>query len=797
MKKLTAFFILLGWLVPQLLAQKTEQLIFSKKPLLFEKLYLHIDREFYTPGDIIWLKAFQVNGNTFQLNSNYRNIFVEMVAENGRIVHELMLFSINGQAAGELKTDTLSEGIYTIRAHTKYLENFGEEALFHQKIYLSKSLKKPDPVDKTTPEVSKVAVDFLPEGGLLVLNATNNVAFKAIDQNGRGIAVAGKILNDLGEVVQSFSTSYLGMGKFLLQPADGRTYYALVDQHPELKIALPQAQPTGFAIQYKEENDSLKLNISSNRKQKTNLTCFLIASHKGIILTADTVKLVGFNQSIRLNKALFTTGISKITMLDSLQNPVAERLIYVDQDKNDLLSIGLNRKEFLPREEVKMNVDLNLEPGDSVTSTLSVSVVNRSFFSTGERNQNIKSYLLLDSELKGAIESPASYFVTDESHSTAEKLDLLMLVHGWRSYLWDDVVQIPRPSLDDWNDAGITVSGYVKKLLWNAPVHEARLSMDYAFRNFKMGETTTDKDGRFCFRNIYLLENLRVMLNAEKQGGSHNTEIILDPAPKKDTILVMKELCFDIDLNSEFMRENYSRRLKEQDYIPEYGSILLQSVDIVKKKNNAIMRSNGIYPWADRTLTISRDDYRFYNLLDYLKYKLPSLTDNGDEVLLNGKPFDFMIDALDSYYSFQEIRTLRMNEIATIDIVNPGFRSGFSPGTLGVVNQNGLIAIYKKAIPDVMQSDMYVRGRIMPTLKGYKLPGKFYTPEYTLENLKSATPDFRSTLYWNPDVQVKNGKADVSFFTADVLADYLVYMEGITKKGKICYGTTGFTVRKK
>jgi hypothetical protein len=428
---------------------------------------------------------------------------------------------------------------------------------------------------------------------------------------------------------------------------------------------------------------------------------------------------------------------------------------------------------------------------------MSVAVVSKNSFSTGENNQNIKSYLLLDSDLKGAIESPATYFVDDKFQTSAEKLDLLMLVHGWRSYLWDDVEKTPIPSFEDWNDAGINITGYVKKLLWKAPVPDAEVTMDYVYKKFRIGKTTTDLNGRFLFKHTYLLESLKVMLNARTKGGTRNTEIILDPLPKKDSIVMLGNTCFNIDLNSDFIRDNYSKRMKEMEYNPEKGTILLEGVDIVQNKNNAIMRSGGAYPWADNTLTITRNDYSFINLIDYLKYKVPALTDYGDEIMLRGKPVVFMVDGLDSYYSLKEIRTIQMNEIETIDILNPGFRIGYSPDFLGNVDQNGLIAIYKKPLPDVMQSDIYTKGRIMPRIKGYTQPKKFYSPVYSLENINSTQPDFRPTLYWDPDVNFVNGKAILDFFTSDVPAEYVVYLEGITKNGKICFGTTKFTVNKK
>ena len=44
-------------------------------------------------------------------------------------------------------------------------------------------------------------------------------------------------------------------------------------------------------------------------------------------------------------------------------------------------------------------------------------------------SDNIVSYLLLTSDLKGHIEAPGSY-----SRETPEHIDLLMLTHGWTRY---------------------------------------------------------------------------------------------------------------------------------------------------------------------------------------------------------------------------------------------------------------------------------------------------------------------------------------------------------------------------
>jgi hypothetical protein len=49
--------------------------------------------------------------------------------------------------------------------------------------------------------------------------------------------------------------------------------------------------------------------------------------------------------------------------------------------------------------------------------------------------------------------------------------------------------------------------------------------------------------------------------------------------------------------------------------------------------------------------------------------------------------------------------------------------------------------------------------------------------------------DLRSTIHWEPNlITDENGKATVSFFSADKPADYTVIMEGTDLEGNIGYG---------
>ncbi len=799
------FFLLLNLLIGLYVsAQNIETWVNSQKPMLFEKIYVHVDRELYAPGDKIWLKVYQVNGITHKLNSNFRNVFIQLVAESGKVISENVLFTIKGQAQGQIETSGLESGIYTIRAYTKYLKNFGEEACFHKRIWITKTMNSVDLNKSEQIDYSTIDVSFLPEGGNLVLNAVNTVAFKAIDNKGRGIYVSGKILNNSGDTITSFTTSFKGMGKFLLLTEDGEQYFAVIDQAPSVKIPLPSALPDAVGLTVKATEESLLLGISTNMKKTVFPEFYLVASHKGVVLFYQKIEMTDFAHSLKVTKSQFPKGISKISLLDMQLNPLAERLVFVDDGKEDLLRLTPVKTKFAPREAVSVKVESLLSQNDSINSTLSVAVVNRNYFGTGGNSQNIKSYLLLDSDLHGAIEAPASYFVNDEVLTSSEKIDLSMMVQGWKSHSWDDFCQTPSPALNDWNDAGIDIQGVVLKLFRDAVVPDAKVVLGPAGGSFLMMETNSDSAGRFEFNRIYLRDSTQVMVNARTKSGGRNTRVFLDPPFQKDSAVnigSMNKTIFNIELHRQFAMDNYYRRMKEMGYNPEKGSILLSEVEIIEDRIPKEATQFKIYQNPDKSLKITPNDYQYNSVFDYLEGKVAGLIVTGEQISIRGggTPL-FIIDGIEvsdfppgSGNVLKEIRSLTMKEIDKIEIL----KNGGNLAAFGSKGANGVIAIYRTTGDYTENKDHYVWGRITEKVNGYQRIGKFYSPKYTPENSNSPQPDFRPTLYWNPEFKLTDSTANLEFFTSDEISRFDVIIEGITKNGKICFGTTSFSVDKK
>ncbi|MDR0796261.1 MAG: TonB-dependent receptor plug domain-containing protein, partial [Tannerella sp.] len=71
---------------------------------------------------------------------------------------------------------------------------------------------------------------------------------------------------------------------------------------------------------------------------------------------------------------------------------------------------------------------------------------------------------------------------------------------------------------------------------------------------------------------------------------------------------------------------------------------------------------------------------------------------------------------------------------------------------------------------------------------GYQKPVEFYSPKYeTLEAKHQTVPDYRTTIFWKPDVVISDDdeEATFEFYTSDFPTTYSVVIEGLRTDGRI------------
>ena len=106
------------------------------------------------------------------------------------------------------------------------MKNFQEDDSYVQKIQIVNPKYRGNETKKTS--TTEYDFQFLPEGGHILVGVKNNVGIKALDDQGKGIAASGRILNSNGEAVAGFKSNPLGIGKFSFTPIEGEKYTAEV-----------------------------------------------------------------------------------------------------------------------------------------------------------------------------------------------------------------------------------------------------------------------------------------------------------------------------------------------------------------------------------------------------------------------------------------------------------------------------------------------------------------------------------------------------------------------------------------
>jgi hypothetical protein len=80
---------------------------------------------------------------------------------------------------------------------------------------------------------------------------------------------------------------------------------------------------------------------------------------------------------------------------------------------------------------------------------------------------------------------------------------------------------------------------------------------------------------------------------------------------------------------------------------------------------------------------------------------------------------------------------------------------------------------------------------------GLQMQREFYSPVYeTKEQIEKRIPDFRTTLFWTPDIITDNeGKAALRFYSADRKGKYVAVLQGMNEQGNFVTGSTTFEVK--
>ena len=618
-------------------------------------------------------------------------------------------------------------------------------------------------------------VKFFPEGGALINIPHQNVAFKAQGADGFSKEIEGFLFNSKGDTLTNFRSEHNGMGIFTMNPVNNETYYVTVRTNDSItkRFDLPAIEPKGISIAMSHYKQEIRYEIQKTEATEWPQKLFLLAHTRGklaILQPINPKRTFG-----KMNDSLFTEGITHFMLIDEQGNALSERLIFVPDHKPNQWQITADQPTYGKREKVSLQIAAKDNEGNPVEGTFSVSITDRKSIQPDSLADNILSNLLLTSDLKGYVEDPAYYFLNQDAR-TLRSIDYLMMTHGWRRNKMENVLRTPSLNFTNYIEKGQTISGRIMGF-FGANVKKGPICVLAPKYNI-IATTETDEKGQFIV-NTSFRDSTTFLVQARTKKGFAGVDILMDPP--QYPVATHKAPYFNGA--TTFMEDNLMNT--RDQYYMEGGMRVynLKEVTVTAKRERPSSKS--IYTGGINTYTVEEDRLQGYGQTAFdAASRLPSVTiTNGSEIHIrnNSEPAIIVIDDIVYEDASDILKDIQVSDMSSISLLR-----GADAVILGPRASGGAVVITLKDPRNLPARP--AQGIITYTPLGYSESVEFYHPTYDTPEKKNAQrSDFRSTVYWNPELRLDaEGKATIEYYTPDSTAPEDIIIEGVDKNGKVC-----------
>lgn len=723
-----------------------------------EKIYLHLDKPYYAAGEYMYFRAYLTDIHLNQKNAASNIIYAELSDEEKQIVKRALLYSEENEFAGQFQLpDSLPSANYHLRAYTNWMRNAGEEYFYHRDIYIGHPTEHKILQEKTF----DYQVGFYPEGGHLLYDVPNKIAFKAVGNDGFGINITGTLTDNLGNKLVKFNSLHGGMGMFEFTPQENRSYKAAVSYDNIIKECTLPSATEGTILSVTQSEDSVYLTIKSNKPGEERIT--IIGQSRHTICYAVEGLRKEQDYTITLSKKEFPTGIAQFTLLKE-GFPISERLLFIDKKDDLLVTITSDKDKYGDREKVMLDIEITDKGGNPVEGSFSLAVTDDKVIIPSIGTQNIKGSLLLDSDLKGFIENPGWYFA-DNDTERKEALDILLCTQGWTRYTREGMNN-PSEKYYYPVESEFQITGKVTNLI-GRPVKESEVLL-FSSNNIP-GIAKTEKNGRFGFYGFDCPDST-VFVIQSRTKNNRKTFIGIE-IDKPDNFAKIDILPLDKKKNEKYTTEiSYIEQATRQiQYDKNIWTIQLSEITVTSIRNEERFTRTNSFLFEGEKIN---KPYAIRNIL----YTLPNPNPGPEGLLVSIENALYIVDGVEIDFETWDYSYSRMpvNMFESIEILRP-----VDAAIFGVRGSFGAYIIKTRKFEGKnITSDASIQ---IYQPEGYCVRKEFYIPPYDKPEVKqNPTPDLRSTIYWNPVIKTDtDGQTKVEFYTGDNVQTYSYTLEGI------------------
>ena len=805
-----------------------------------EKVYLHFDNMGYFENETLWFKAYVTRTYDGHASDLSKVLYVELLNPTGDVLQTLK-YPIDslGQSHGEMKLDTiLGSGLYEVRAYTRYMTNWGTNAVFSRVIPIFKTPKtegdysdltiatipyhnrlpnRRDPLDSlyvraagegvyTDDLMKTISVKFYPEGGDLIAGKKCRVAMLAVDDNGHPHEGEGFVMNERGDVLASVKTDTLGRGLFELVPDTGKLTFQMRNLKKSTRrsvqyFTLPEAKKEGCTLHVDAVNENMLATLQCTDKMCGNQLGYVLM-HNGNIYRCDTLTASPLME-IELDRQAMPEGVNQMTVFDSRGAIMAERLFFLcpKPDKGDSIQVTAITQRLKPCGKVEL--ELQTKPN----ANLSFSAMDAKTMTNGKQG-NMKTWMLLSSEVRGYIHNVDYYFEADDKEHR-QNADLLMMTQGWRRYDWrlmseKYTFRKAQPIEDQFY-----LNGQLKVYRKHNPVSNVRMYVSLYNEKGQslIGNAVTDAEGNYAFKMpfldgewkmcIYTTRDIKKKDKEKEKRKTYYVGIDRQFSPNPRYLTPSETTILHPLAPNAFVKKPFEELEEEDEFIPiTEKDYVLQNVT-VKAKRKYFTNDNwrfkneeygkqyaSLYYNADRELDkiLDRGEPAPY-IHDFILQKLKDRLGKYNYIPRDTKAFTserifYVIDNNDRSVS----SPVYLDEVKSIYIVFNEMISPTIENAWTFIDTPKLNIIVYLYCHHLFSSESN-KGLRRTYFQGFNQASTFKTEDYSVI---PPMADFRRTIWWQPDITTDaQGKAKVEFFNNSTCEEMYISVEGMTQDGKV------------
>ncbi|WP_179344865.1 hypothetical protein [Winogradskyella ursingii] len=739
-----------------------------------EVTYAHLNKSTFIKGEMIGFSAYVFDKDLKIPSKLTKNLYCTISDENNKVIKSKLIKINNGFAHNVFNIDsTFTSGNYTFNAYTNWMRNFDEPNAY------TESFKVINPDEETIIKktVTEHILDaqFLPEGGNFIDDVKTTVGVIIKNIEGFGVAdIEGTVYDSNNQLITTFKTSKLGIGRFLLHPKMNQEFLVKINHlNKDFNFKIDDIQPKGISINI--TNTSRKLVVGLNTNDRT-LEEIRGKRFQLLINNGKDAKSIGvsFNEKSTVktieNEQLFS-GINILTLFDENNRPVLERMVFnyegIERLTTDLPTIKKIRDSMQIKVPISNLADTSLE-----NSNISISVLPEATKSY-HKHQNIISQSYLQPYVNGYIEN-AHYYFTDIDGRKKYELDNLLITQGWSSYNWNTIFNYKSDNNFVFEDGILLKANQNNKKNQNFMVYPLK-------NNDGIALNLSEDNNSFVVSSLYPEgdESLGIS-STDKKGKADQPNLYLQFFPSKipEYNYSVKALPTNQSTISELTSTSpfTLRDIKETQMLEEILVKGDSKIEKIKRLQGDAFSDIDVFDDAKRRMNMTFTNYINSFIPTYYAYE-----STGNVTIVRRlattlfgsaqSPIvyldDMLIPNLNYFYGYN------MNTVDYVTVNKNGLGEGF-------FGANGVIKIYT--------SLDFIKSKSRTAFKQFQFPitfsesKRFYVPKY-----EAYKDDFFKTygvIDWFPDCKIDhNGNLTFTIYNP-ANNNLKLFIEGVTEDGK-------------